>query len=148
MSLLLHELLAHLSGDLLHTADPKRLSGMIEDALNGSSVAPASPRSIGRRDSGQKPLLVPDSTREKVRERILAALKRNVHLSSSKHDLAQIAADCEGTCYSSSKSKYAPLLPSACAWAKHCRPLRRYACLKPLRRHDVHLQGLMARQCT
>ena len=55
--MLLHAFLAHLSGDLLHTADPKRLSGMIEDALNGSSVAPASPRSISRRDLGQKPLL-------------------------------------------------------------------------------------------
>ena len=127
--MLLHAFLAHLSGDLLHTADPKRLSGMIEDALNGSSVAPASPRSISRRDLGQKPLLVPDSTREKVRERILAGLERNEHLSSSKHDLAQIAAECESTCYSSSKSKYASLLPSAGAWAVHCRPLRLSVCL-------------------
>lgn len=93
---------------LLLCADPKRLSGMIEDALNGNSQAPASPRGIAKRDLGQqKPLLVPDSTREKVRERILAGLQKNGHLSSSRHDLDRIAADCEDTCYSNSKSKYA-----------------------------------------
>ena len=91
------------------SADPKRLSGLIEDALNSSSHAPASPRGVGRKDSGQqKPLLVPDATREKVRERILVGLQKNSHLSSSQHDLAQIAAECEDTCYSKSKSKYAP----------------------------------------
>lgn len=89
-------------------ADPKRLSGLIEDALNSSAHAPASPRGASRKDSGQqKPLLVPGATREKVRERILAGLQKNGHLSSSQHDLAQIAAECEDTCYSNSKSKYA-----------------------------------------
>ena len=79
---------------------------MIEDALNSSSHAPASPRGVNRKDSGQqKPLLVPESTREKVRERILAGLQKNCHLSSSQHDLAQVAAECEDTCYSNSKSK-------------------------------------------
>lgn len=79
---------------------------MIEDALNSSSHAPASPRAVTRKDSGQqKPLLVPDSTREKVRERILAGLQTNSYLSSLQHDLAQIAAECEDTCYSNSKSK-------------------------------------------
>ena len=87
-------------------ADPKRLSGMIEDALNSSSQVPASPRSIARSDSGQrKPLLVPDSTRSKVRERILAGLQKNGQLGASQHSLEQIAAECEGTCYSNSKSK-------------------------------------------
>ena len=79
---------------------------MIEDALNSSAHAPASPRGAARKDSGQpKPLLVPDATREKVRERILAGLRKNGHLSISQHNLAQVAAECEDTCYSSSKSK-------------------------------------------
>ena len=85
---------------------------MIEDALNSSAHAPASPRGVARKDSAQqKPLLVPGTTREKVRERILAGLQKNSHLSASQHDLAQIAAECEDTCYSNSKSKYA-LSPS------------------------------------
>ena len=87
-------------------ADPKRLSGMIEEALYSSSHAPASPRGVARKDSGQqKAVIVPESTREKVRERILTGLQKNCHLSSSQHDLAQIAAECEDTCYSNSKSK-------------------------------------------
>ena len=79
---------------------------MIEDALNSSPQVPASPRSIARFDSGQrKPLLVPDSTRSKVCERILAGLQRNGQLSASQQNLEQIAAECENTCYSNSKSK-------------------------------------------
>jgi len=91
---------------MLTSADPKRLSGMIEDALNSNSHAPASPRGMNRKDpKQQKPMLVPDSTRTKVRERIVAGLQKNEHLSISQHDLAQIAAECEKTCYSNSKSK-------------------------------------------
>ena len=79
---------------------------MIEEALYSSSHAPALPRGVARKDSGQqKAIIVPESTREKVRERILTGLQKNCHLSSSQHDLAQIAAECEDTCYSNSKSK-------------------------------------------
>ncbi|EIE18497.1 hypothetical protein COCSUDRAFT_60164 [Coccomyxa subellipsoidea C-169] len=93
-----------------HQPDPgKGLFSRMEGTLNGSSVAPGSPRSprgIARTGSGVKGALhIDDATRQKVRERIAAGLRKNPNLSEGSQDIESIAAACEETCFLSCSTR-------------------------------------------
>ena len=102
-------------------ADPgKGLFSRMEGTLNGSSVAPGSPRSprgIARTGSGVKGALnIDDATRQKVRERIAAGLRKNPNLSEGSQDIESIAAACEETCFLSCSTRSALLAHCFIAW--------------------------------
>jgi hypothetical protein len=83
-----------------------KLSGRVEDAMNGG---PSSPRGNGlpRTGSGHKGgcASVDEATRQRVRERICAALRRNPQVGAASGRAESIAAACEEKCFLSCSSR-------------------------------------------
>ena len=87
-----------------------KLSGRVEEALNGG---PSSPRANGlpRTPSGNKAgANVDEATRQRVRDRISAALHKNTSVGEAGGRAEQLAAACEEKCFRSCTSRYAPSL--------------------------------------
>ena len=91
----------------MHPAElGSKLSGRVEDALNGG---PSSPRGNGlpRTGSGQKSggANVDEATRQRVRARICAALRKNPNVGEAGGRAEGIAVACEEKCFLSCSSR-------------------------------------------
>lgn len=91
-----------------HAEQGKRLPGRFEEPANGSASMPGSPRGISRSTSGLKgSLSIDDSTRQKVRDRIVAGLGKNPKFGKGKQRVDEVARACEEKCFQSCSSRWA-----------------------------------------